>query len=543
MSAHCLFSFALALIALPAALSAQHDHQTSPRKAQLLDGMGNLHHSIATSSPEAQRFFDQGLTLCYAFNHEEAILSFQRAAQLDPAAVMPLWGIALALGPNINQDVDADSEKAAYDAAQNALKHAASASPKERALIAAVVIRYSNDPKADLRKLASDYRDAMRAVTRAYPDDLDIATLYAESIMDLHPWKLWHADGTPEEGTEELLAVLEGVLRRDPDHIGANHFYIHAQEASPHPERALVSANRLASLCPGAGHIVHMPGHIYIRIGDYEAAAQANEHAILADEAFVKATGADNMYTAMYYHHNIHFLTVARAEEGRFDETRTAAAKLDAGLRVVVAHMPRQEGYLVTPISELLRVYAWDDVLAVKDFGPNTPTATAFYHYARAIAHVGKGDRDAALRERDLYIAASRQAPADTSWGANAAGPVLAVANEVLAARLDPDVATAIPHWRKAVELQDALGYDEPADWYYPIRESLGAAQLRSGDAAEAEKTFRDCLDRQPRDGRALFGLIESLKAQNKTADLDNLQREFDAAWKTATVKLSLDQI
>jgi len=508
------------------------------RAAQLLDGMGHLHHAIATSSPEAQRFFDQGLTLAYGFNHEEAILSFQRAAELDPNAVMPLWGIALALGPNINVNVNAESEKAAWQAAQTALAHSANATPKERAYVEAVAHRYSNDPKTDLHKLAADYRERMRDLTRQYPDDLDAATLYAESIMDLRPWKLWKPDGTPVEDTEEILTVLEGVLRRDPNHIGANHYYIHAQEASPHPERALVSANRLADLCPGAGHLVHMPGHIYIRVGDYEAAVATNERAIKADDDYVKATGAQNMYTVMYYHHNVHFLTVARAEQGKAAETKAAAAKLDAGIRAVIQQMPMAEGFLTVPLSALLRIEAWDDVLAGAEPGPNLPTATAFRHFARAIAFAAKGDRDAALKERTVFVESAKLVPADAEWGLNSAKPVLAIASEVLAARFDEN---PIPHWRKAVELQDALGYDEPADWYYPIRESLGAALLRAGNAAEAESVFRACLDRQPRDGRALFGLLEALKAQNKTTDLDSVRREFDAAWKGATVPLSLD--
>ena len=508
------------------------------RAAQLLDGMGHLHHAIATSSPEAQRFFDQGLTLAYGFNHEEAILSFQRAAELDPNAVMPLWGIALALGPNINVNVNAESEKAAWQAAQTALAHSANATPKERAYVEAVAHRYSNDPKTDLHKLAADYRERMRDLTRQYPDDLDAATLYAESIMDLRPWKLWKPDGTPVEDTEEILTVLEGVLRRDPNHIGANHYYIHAQEASPHPERALVSANRLADLCPGAGHLVHMPGHIYIRVGDYEAAVATNERAIKADDDYVKATGAQNMYTVMYYHHNVHFLTVARAEQGKAAETKAAAAKLDVGIRAVIQQMPMAEGFLTVPLSALLRIEAWDDVPAGAEPGPNLPTATAFRHFARAIAFAAKGDRDAALKERTVFVESAKLVPADAEWGLNSAKPVLAIASEVLAARFDEN---PIPHWRKAVELQDALGYDEPADWYYPIRESLGAALLRAGNAAEAESVFRACLDRQPRDGRALFGLLEALKAQNKTTDLDSVRREFDAAWKGATVPLSLD--
>ncbi len=532
-------------VAIAAASVAQHQHEGAAREriAQLLPGLGNLHHPIATSNAEAQRFFDQGLTLVYAFNHEEAILSFRRAAELDPDALMPLWGIALALGPNINMDVDAAAEKAAWQAEQTALAHSARAPEKERAYVQALARRYSGKPDADLRKLAAAYRDAMREVSATYPDDLDAATLYAESIMDVHPWQLWRANGSPEEGTPELLSVLEGVLRRDPNHIGANHYYIHSMEASPNPERALPSAKRLETLAPGAGHLVHMPGHIYIRLGYYEEAARANERAIEADEAYVKLTGARTMYSSMYYHHNIHFLTVARAEQGRVDETKAAAAKLDAGIRRILPEMPMAEGFVTVPMTELLRVHSWDDALALAEPGNNLPTATAFWHFSRAMALAATNRRDGALEERDAFRTAVQRVPADAMFGTlNMAHPVLDIASEVLAARL-ASVADSIPHWKKAVGLQDSLGYDEPADWYYPVRESLGAALLLNGDAAASETTFRECLVKTPLNGRALFGLMESLKAQQKTADLESLQREFDGAWRGATMKLRIEEL
>src|SRR5262249_43528995 len=280
----------------------QHSHTPAETKpATLVAGMGTLHHPIATTSAEAQKFFDQGLTFVYAFNHDEAIRSFRRAAELDPASPMPHWGIALALGPNINLDVDPERELAAYEEAQRAKALAAAAPAAERAYVDALVQRYSNDPRADLKILAVRYKDAMRDVVRRYPDDLDAAALYTESLMDLHPWQLWSADGKPTEGTEEIVAVLESVLKRDSMHIGANHYYIHAVEASKTPARALPSAKRLDPLVPAAGHLVHMPAHIYMRTGDYDAAVAANAKAADVDRKYIAETKAEGVYPLMYY--------------------------------------------------------------------------------------------------------------------------------------------------------------------------------------------------------------------------------------------------
>src|SRR5262249_31799710 len=276
-----------------------------PAPAVLMRGLGKLDHPIATTSPDARRFFNQGLTLVFAFNHDEAIRSFRRAAEIDPLSPMPLWGIALALGPNINADVDPERELAAYDAAQRAKALAARAPARERAYVDALLKRYSNDPGAELKALAVRYKDAMRDLARIYPDDLDAAALYAESLMDLHPWQLWSSDGKPTEGTEEIVAVLEGILRRDPNHIGANHYYIHAVEASKSPQRALESARRLETLVPAAGHLVHMPAHIYMRTGDYGSAAASNAKAAAVDRTYIRSEKVSGVYPLMYYNHNL----------------------------------------------------------------------------------------------------------------------------------------------------------------------------------------------------------------------------------------------
>src|SRR5712692_9095413 len=325
---------AVTFLMLSTTTSAQHAHEASndTKRPSLMPGLGDVRHPVSTASSDAQRFFDQGLALVYGFNHAEAVRSFKHAAELDPQSAMAYWGIALALGPNINMDVDAEHEKGAYEAVQKAVSLAAKASEPERAYIQALAKRYSNDPRADLKKLAVNYRNAMADVVRRFPDDLDAATLYAESLMDLRPWQLWSSDGKPAEGTEELVAVLESVLRRNPGHTGANHYYIHAVEASPHPEWALPSAVRLKVLAPAAGHLVHMPAHIDIRTGDYEAAARSNAYAAEADRQYFTATGEQGMYPMMYYSHNLHFLAVANSMQGRYRDAKRAADQLNVHL-------------------------------------------------------------------------------------------------------------------------------------------------------------------------------------------------------------------
>src|SRR5882724_4129463 len=363
-----------ALLVLAGGLQVRAEEHGMPRRAapvRLMAGLGDHRHPIATAEPEAQRFLDQGLNLVFAFNHEEAVRSFARAAELDPKAAMPRWGIALALGPNINLDVDPARERAAYDAVQKALALARGAPAHERAYVEALARRYANDNSADLKALAADYKNAMGEVVRRYPDDLDAATLYAESAMDLHPWQLWQADGTPTEGTEEITAVLESVLKRDPLHPGANHYYVHAVEASPHPERALPSAARLETLVPGAGHLVHMPAHIYMRTGDYLRAAQANERAVEADRAYV-AEGGHEMYALMYYAHDFHFMAAAYAMAGRGAAAQRAAGAVVATTRANAgdptqldpAGVAMVDLFLMTPTFVGLRVHDWAGVLA-----------------------------------------------------------------------------------------------------------------------------------------------------------------------------------
>jgi tetratricopeptide (TPR) repeat protein len=546
----------LAMLLLPTIAAAQHAHSSSgeAKPAALIPGLGDVRHPVSTNNPEAQRFFDQGLALVYGFNHEEAVRSFKRAAELDPQLAMAYWGIALALGPNINMDVDAEREKLAFEAVQKALLLASKASEPERAYITALATRYSNDPKADLKKLAVDYKNAMADVVRRLPDDLDAATLYAESLMVLRPWQLWGRDGKPAEGTEEIVSVLESVLRRDPQHTGANHYYIHAVEASPHPEWALPSAQRLKVLAPAAGHLVHMPAHIDIRSGNYEAAARSNAYAAEADREYFKTTGQQGMYPLMYYSHNLHFLSIAHSMQGRYEDAKRAADQLHAHLSpflqgngpMLEATLPILDAFIPTSTLIMVRFNRWDDLLKSPKPDQKLAATTALWHFGRAMAYASTGKPDNAEGERTLMLSAVKALPKDTPYGFNTAGDVFNVAGNVLSARIalaKNDKQAAIEFFKKAVEREDSLNYDEPEDWYIPCRESLGGILIISGDYAEAERVFRAELKKHPRNGRALFGLVESLKKQNKTAAAQFVQREFDAAWKNADIKLRIEDL
>ena len=534
----------MAMMPLLALLVAmlQHDGRgATAQPATLVEGLGRLHHPIATKNREAQQFFDQGLIFVYAFNHDEAIRSFRRAADLDPASPMPHWGIALALGPNINLDVDPQRESAAYDEAQHAASLARSAPAQERAYVEALVKRYSKVPNADLRALAVQYKDAMREVVRAYPDDLDAATLYAESLMDLRPWQLWLPDGTPAEGTADIVATLEGVLKRDPSHIGANHYYIHAVEASPAPGRAAPSAQRLEMLVPAAGHLVHMPAHIYMRTGNYRGAVDSNARAAAIDREYIKRSGATGVYPMMYYNHNLDFLASAAMMTGQHAEAARAAAMVVANAAPMIAQMPELEPFAAKTIFVRLRFGKWNDVLALPAPEAKHLLLTATNHYARAVAHAALGHREDAARDRQAFAVARERVPKDAAWGYNKASSIFAVMTASLdawIARAGGDDTSAIRSWRAAVAAEDRLAYNEPPDWFYPARESLGAALLRVRQHGEAERVFRDDLARNPDNPRSLFGVWQALAARRQPVAA--AERQFREAWKNADVPLTL---
>ena len=545
------FGVAMALSTLLAArVHAQEGHQhPGNAKAVLMPGFGSVHHRIYTPKAEAQRFFDQGLNLMYGFNHEEAVRSFQRAAAIDPHCVMCRWGAALALGPNINDpELDAAREKAAFEAARKAASVAAEsgnrAHSQEQDYVRSLTKRYSADAKADLKKCAAEYSQAMRDLMRKYPDDLDAATLFAESAMDLRPWQLWGPDGKAAPGTEEILGTLESVLKRNPTHLGANHYYIHATEASGNPQRALASAERLKTLAPASGHLVHMPAHVYMRVGDYHGASHANEVAAAADRAYISAHNVEGMYPLMYYSHNLHFLAVSSSMEGRFHDAQAAASQVQARAAPAAKDMPMLEWFVPTPTLVLVRFAKWDEVLRLPKPDPALRLHTAIWRFARGLAFNGHGEFDKAAEELTALRAVIGQIPKDTMFGFSPAQSVLKVGERMLSGKLAAGrgkTSEALKALREAIDAEDQLSYDEPPDWYVPAREALGAVLLRSGDAAKAEGVFRDELTKHPNNGRALWGLQRSLERQGKSQDASSVNAKFQIAWKYADTQLRLE--
>jgi hypothetical protein len=531
-----------------AAAAAAAQSQMS-RPARLLPGMGNHHHEIATASAEAQQYFDQGFNLVFGFNHEEAAHSFTRAAELDPNAPMPHWGVAWALGPNYNLDVDDDRAKQANAAIARALALSKGGSEIERAYIEAMAIRFPTDAKPDRTALARKYADAMRDLSLRYPDDLDAATLYAESLMNLRAWKLWSLDGTPAERTKDVVAVLESVLARDPNHLGANHYYIHTMEASPTPGRALSSATRLDRLAPAAGHLTHMPAHVYARVGDHAAAARANEAGAQADREYFKVASADSFYGLSYFTHNLHFLADSEMMRGRLAAARRAASEVAEKMAPHTRMMPMVESLITMKTAVLLRFGRGDEILGLPQPPPDHPVEAAWWHFARGVALARGGKSDDAANERTALADASTRVPDEALFGGTgleSARNILTLAAMVLDARIAwarGSQAEAVQHWTRAVAAADTVPYDEPPVFFYPVRESLGAALLLSGRPADAERVFRDDLSRHPRNGRSLFGLHESLVRQGKKADAAWVKRAFDEAWKDADTALTLEAL
>jgi pimeloyl-ACP methyl ester carboxylesterase len=532
---------------VPIIASGQHHHSPNEmKKATLTPGLGDVYHPVSTANAEAQKFFNQGLAYIYAFNHDEAVRAFKRASELDPQLAMAYWGVALALGSNYNLQADAPQLKEAYAALEKARALAPKASEHERGYIEALSKRYSSDPNADRQALATNYKNAMGELVKRYPDDLDAATLYAESMMNLRPWKLWTPDGKPAEGTEEIVATLESVLRRNPNHTGANHYYIHAVEASPNPERGLPSASRLGHLAPAAGHLVHMPSHIYIRTGDYEDAARSNADAIVADRDYLEKSGAQGVYPMMYYNHNIHFLASAHAMNGRYSDAIKTARELEANVKPHLKAMPMLEMFMPYSTVAQVRFHKWDEILKSPAPDRGLKITNAFWHFARGMAYARKGQIANAEAELKTLIAGLQSIPEDAPLGNSTARGVLQVAEYLLGGNIAfarGDKKTALDLLHKGVEAEDKVSYNEPPDWDLPVREWLGGALLTSGDNEQAEKVFRAELAKHARNGRALFGLYESLKRQGKHSSGQMVKREFDKAWEKADTKLSIEEV
>jgi len=534
----------LILMALCAVPAFAHDAAPATAAAhtpRLDPGLGPLHHPVSTRNPQAQAYFDQGMKLVFAFNHEAAINSFEHAAQLDPNLAMAQWGIALALGPNINKPMDAQAHKAAYAALQKAIALAPKASATERAYIDALSKRYSADADADVRPLQVAYKNAMQQLVQRYPNDNDAAVLYAESLMDLNPWKFWAPDGKPADGTLEIVDVLEQILARQPNHIGANHYYIHAVEASPHPEKALAAAKRLETLAPSAGHLVHMPAHVYIRTGNYLEAARANVAAIKADERLA-GSGAESFYLIAYYGHNLHFLAISNAFAGNSRDAIAAAKKLHEVEAPRIKEVPFVDGFLFTPALLLVEFGRWDEILALPEPAFEAPIAGTMWYFARTLALGGKGRAEEARAERTKFLEAAGTLSKTIEYGNNDAAALMAVARPYLDGRLAlmaGDNTGAINLLRQAAAAEDLLAYDEPPAWYLPSRDALGVALIRAGDFAAAEQVFRDELARHTESGRALFGLRAALVAQGRTQEAAALDKRFKQAWRRADVELA----
>ena len=513
-----------------------------PDSVPLYDNLGNHHYEVVTQTPLAQRYFDQGLRLYYAFNHAEAIRAFRRAASLDAACAMCHWGVALAYGPNINLPMDSAAGVAAYDAIRRAQAVAVRAPRKQQAFVAALAKRYAAASAATRRPaLDSAYARAMRSVVERYPTDVEARTLYAEALMNLSPWDYWTKAGSPRPQTRELLEHLDRVLAVDRDHPGANHFYIHAVEAAD-PSRALPMAERLVDLMPGAGHLVHMPGHIYVRVGRYRDAIRANEHAVHADESYIRDQKPGlGVYTAGYYPHNYDFLAFAASMIGRSRQAIGAAEKM---ISLVPSTMLRAPGmtflqhHRTRHLQLKVRFARWDDIMDTPAPSPDLPHARAMWHYARGRAFAARGDSAAAGSELSRVRAtASDPGVAPLRLEFNTSGMVLGIAVEVLAGRIAAATgyhASAIRHLRQAIRLEDSLTYGEPPDWTVPVRQELGAVLLGAGRALEAEQAFREDLERFPENGWSLFGLARALRAQHRDADAAQIERRFAAVWKDA---------
>lgn len=504
----------------------------------LYQGMGIVNHPVTTTSPRAQKYFDQGLAFAYGFNHDEAERSFQQAARIDPRMAMAFWGTALVLGPNYNLPGDEQRGMRAWAAIQRARELSGGARAEERDLIAALAQRYGDDGKETPARDQA-YADAMRGVAHRYPDDADVQTLFAESLMDLHPWQLWTIEGKPGADTIEIVTTLEAVLKTHPNHIGANHYYIHAVEASADPARAMPSAGRLASLAPAAGHLVHMPAHIYVRTGHFHDSAKTNENAIRADEAFFAISKESGVCPLMYYTHNIHFLCYSQMMEGRSRDALRSARKLEAKVPLqAVREMPMAEMLVPMPLMVEARFGEWDAILKEPAPPKDLPYTSGIWHYARGLAFAGKGRFDEAERERNELHAISAAIPADRPLGtSNTAKQVLEVAAAVLAGEIASakgNHADAVAKLGDAVRMQDALVYDEPPIWYFPVREELGAELLAAARAPEAEAAYREDLRVNPGNPRSLHGLSQCLRAEGKTDEAAKFENQFKRAWRYA---------
>jgi tetratricopeptide (TPR) repeat protein len=512
--------------------------------APLLSGLGNHHHKVTTSSDRAQEFFDQGLKLAYGFNHQEALRSFKEAARLDPDCAMAYWGWAFVLGPNLNLAMSPEAANQAYEAIQMAMARKDKASAPERDYIEALAKRYSHHAKADQAALNAAYSDAMGQIHAKYPEDLDAATLYADSLMNLSPWNYWTRDGQPRKNTTHILSLLENVMQRDPEHEGALHYYIHAVEALD-PDRGLAAADRLWRLTPGAGHLVHMPSHLYMQTGRYAEAYELNGRAARADENYITQCRTQGIYPLGYYPHNVHFQAWAALMQGNRSAAIAAARKVASKVPVDMRenHWALYQTFTSMPLFALVRFGQWDAILAEPAPPEKMKYATGIFHYARGLAYTHTGGLISADRELKALSALSQNPKtAEEPIGFSNGQTLLTIAREVLSGELaakQKDYPSAISHLERAVRLEDGLHYNEPPDWYFPVRHMLGAVLLEAGFPAEAEIVYWQDLKKYRENGYSLYGLWQSLKARGQTDESTQLETRFRNAWAGSDVMLS----
>jgi tetratricopeptide (TPR) repeat protein len=527
-------------------------HQTAQTRKTRTPGLPQSdsygrHHPVNTRNVDSQRLFDEGLGLIYALDNSGAANSFRRATALDPHMAMAYWGIAYATGSDYYYHTPGDParERAAYDALQTALALSANGPEVERAYITSLSKRYCNCPNPNREQQAIEFKNAMRDLARSYPDDLDAATLYAQSIMNLSPWALWNPDGTPWEGTPEILSVLESVLKRDPRHLGAAHFYIHAVEGSPNPERALAYLNVLPTLAPSIGHVVHMPAHIYIRTGDYVAAEDACVKAARIDEKHLQESAKPDMFTVLSYLHDLYFLGAAASMDGHYARAKDAADRLVERVGPHVKAMPQLQSFLNIQTEVLVRFSRWDDILKLPPPDANLRIAKTMWHFARGMAFAAAGKLPEGEAEYKAVTGGLQSTAPDETFAMspNKTRDILEIASDVLAAKLAmarKESSQAIAQLQDAVARQDSLKYAEPPSWFYPVRESLGAAMFLDGQLPEAERVFREDLQRNPRNPRSLFGLLQVLRSSGRSYDAGFVQVQLDGKWKSDIHQLNL---
>jgi predicted Zn-dependent protease len=518
-------------------------------KAPLLQGLGNLHYEVTTKNKVAQQYFNQGLTLSYAFNHGEAARSFKEVTQLDSTCAMGYWGLAFVLGPNYNAALNPTSLDDINDALNKAVFYSKKASKLEQGLINALAKRYPKEEVQDMTPYATAYAEELKQLYEKFPGDMQVATLYAEALMNLHPWNLWMKDGSAQPWTAEIQQLLEEILKKDPSHPGANHYYIHVMEASREAHKALRSADTLRNLLPAAGHLVHMPSHIYIRTGNYHEGVLANIKASAADSTYITQCKVQGTYPMLYYPHNIHFLAACAFFEGNSKQAIESAWSVSANADKRYLHESvTVQHYYIIPYYVLVHLGKWDDILKLDKPGESLKYPLAIWHYSRGMAFAAKGNLVEAIAEFNVVSKLSKDEELKSMliWESNSAFDLVNIASYTLRAEIamhQKQYDKSIDLLKKAIEIEDRLNYTEPPDWFFSVRHSLGNVLLKAGRYEQAEKIYKEDLETFPENGWALRGLQNSLEAQNKTAEAEEVKKRFEKAWQWADFEITTSRV